>query len=242
MDRHVARMTQGLREIALAFDPASLACATDELLRANDLKDAFVYWQVTRGTPGPGRPVRARIPPPDITPTVMAYAVATPPLSAYPPVPTKSACVIPDLRWHRGHIKSVSLLGNVMAALDAEQASADDAILARGDLAGEGTSANLIAVIPRESGGDEVVTPSMSSVSILGGVTRDLLLEADTTIVERALRVDELRAAREIMLCGTLTMITAITRLDAAPVGDGTPGPQARRLLDLLLRRIREGA
>lgn len=241
LDRHVKRMSDGLREIALAFDPASLVRPTQDLLRANNLKDAFIYWQVTRGTPGAGRPVRARIPPPDITPTVMMYCVPTPGLGSYPPVPTKIACVIPDLRWHRGHVKSISLLGNVLAALDAEQAGCDDAILARGDLAGEGTSANLIAVVPRAGGGDEVVTPSMSSVSILGGVTRDLLLESDASILERPLHVEELRNAREIMLCGTLTMITSITRLDGVPVGDGVPGPHALRLLNLLLSSIRAG-
>ena len=55
---HVARMRRGMEEMRLdvspyAFDPSTLSYLTAELLEANGLRDAAVYWQVTRGVPGP---------------------------------------------------------------------------------------------------------------------------------------------------------------------------------------------
>lgn len=254
LDLHVKRLDDGLREIALPWDAAALAPLTRDLLAANNLRDAFIYWQITRGTPGPGQPVRSRIAPPDLAPTVFGYAVPAPPLSAYPPVPTKSAVTVLDTRWHRGHIKSISLIGNVLGNMDAHERGADDAIFVRDDLDGgqvaEGTSANLIAVLPRPDGATELVTPPLSTISILKGVTRDLLLTSPPhplapsapRLIERPLFAHELRTASEILLCGTLTMITSITALNGKPVGTGRPGPMAHALLARLINIIKSGS
>ena len=136
-------------------------------------------------------------------------------------------------------------MGSVLAAYDAQDAGADDAILIREDGQGtawvaEATSANVVVV----TAGGEVVTPPLEQVPILAGVTRDLVLDgrAEAAGVEvRPLRASELAEAREIMLLGTLTMVTAITRLDGRPVGSGSPGPVALRLLEALCRRIDRG-
>ena len=56
LGRHVRRLQEGLNEIGVGFDAAAIGGATDALLSANNLDDAFVYWQITRGTP----PARGR--------------------------------------------------------------------------------------------------------------------------------------------------------------------------------------
>lgn len=238
MDLHIKRMRQGLAEIRLPWEAGNLAPLSDELLAANKLADAFLYWQVSRGVPPPGQNPRARNFNGPVKPTVFGYCFPTPPLASHTEPATKTAAIRPDHRWLRGHVKSISLLGGVVAGLEASDQGADDAILVRDGIVGEGTSSNVIAVLPT-SGGTEIVTPSLESASILAGVTRDLLLRAAPEIVQRPLRVDELTAASEVMLLGTLTMVTAITKLDGRPVGNGAAGPVARRLLATLCAAIR---
>ncbi len=238
MDRHIGRLRDGLASCRIAWDAAMLTPLSERLLEANGLGDAFLYWQVTRGTPRAGQPVRARLPAPGMQPTVFGYCLPTPRLGAYPPIPTKSAAVVEDLRWRRGLIKSTSLLGNVLATIDADEAGAEDAILVRDGLVAEATSANVLLALPRPGGGPELVTPDLDSVSILAGVTRAVLLDSDLGIVERPVSVEELHQASEIMILGTLSMVTSITRLDGRAVGDGAAGPAAGRVMERLLALI----
>lgn len=52
------RMNHGLNSCRIAWDAARMDGLTRDLLKANGLRDAFIYWQVTRGVPAPGQPVR----------------------------------------------------------------------------------------------------------------------------------------------------------------------------------------
>lgn len=235
MERHIARMRDGLREARIDWDPSPLTRMSEELIKACAMPDAFVYWQVTRGTPGPGQPVRSRVPAGRMTPTVFGYCTPQPPIEKFVNAdpPTVTCAVCEDTRWSRGHLKSISLLGNVIAAIEADEAGAQDAILVKNGLVGEGTAANLILVHGRQ-----IVTPSLESVPILAGVTRAMDLDVAPEIVSRPVKVEELASASELMLTGTTTMITSITQVDGRPVGDGKPGPVARSLLARLTRAI----
>lgn len=245
---HARRLALGLAEIRLDWDAGRLTELSEELLRANGLGDAFIYWQVSRGTPAAGQPVRTRLLSAATTPTVFGYCSATPTLAdCRRAVPTKSAITLGDDRWGRCHVKTTSLLGAILASLDAEQARADDAIFIRDGLVAESTSANLFAAIPVAGGASdpervEIVTPALESTPMLAGVTRDIILaaagRAGVPISQRPLRAEELARASEVMLCGTLTMVTAVTRLDGRVMNDGRPGPVARRLHELLIEAI----
>lgn len=235
-ERHAARMAQGLDACRVTgFDTASLPSLSRQLLDANDLDEAFIYWQVSRGAPRPDQLWRGRVPDAGLAPTVFGVAVPERPVAAYTEPPTRTAVVLPDTRWLNGHIKSTSLLGNVLTSIAADEAGAQDAILIRGDLVGEATASNVFLAL-----GDRLVTPSLDSVPILAGVTRDLILEADPSIEERPVTLDELRRAEEIMLAGTRTMVTSVISLDGRPVGAGAPGPRAHTLLRTLVDAIRD--
>lgn len=238
MQRHIDRMAAGLRECRIDWDPARMIPLTDALLEANGLPDAFIYWQVTRGAPAPGQPVRTRPPSGPERPTVFGYCAPQPPLEAYAAPPTVTAVTRPDTRWLRGHLKSTSLLGNVLAAIEAREAGAQDAILVRDGLVTEGTATNVILALPTPHG-VELATPSLDSVSILAGVTRALMLDGGPGIVARPVRAEELDAAAEIILVGSTSMVTSVVELNGRRVGAGTPGPQAHRLLHILIDVIR---
>lgn len=251
MSGHIERLASGLAAARIPWDASQLRPVCERVLAANAHSDAFIYFQATRGAPGPGEPVRARVLTGAVKPTIFAYASPTPPLSAYARPPEKAAITTPDTRWLRGHVKSISLMGGVLAAIEASEAHADDAILIRtmtgGEkLAAEGTSANLFAVVDRPGAHPEIITPPLDGAPILAGITRDILLRGAASrgidISVRNLHEHELLAAREIMLCGTLTMVTSITRLNGRAVGDGAPGPHATRLLRVLIEQIQGGA
>lgn len=254
MNRHQRRMSRGLREAGIGFDPATLASATDALLDANGLADAFVYWQVTRGTPDlESGPVRSRIPPAGMQPTIFGYCTELPAFESLDAPATKRAATHLDARWELGHIKSVSLLANIMAALDVARLGADEAILIRGEaetaLVTEGTYTNVLIATERREAGRlpppfdrfDVTTPSLASAPLLAGVTREIVLDLERNIREHAVESRDLLGASEVILLGTTTMITSVTHLDGRTVGQGRPGPVARHLFDTLMNAIRSG-
>lgn len=238
LDLHIRRMRYALSEARIDWDPQQLEDLSDSLIEANNLPDSFVYWQVTRGTPLPGQPVRTRTPAGLMKPTIFGYCTQQPPIEHFSAPPTVTAAVRPDTRWTRGHLKSTSLLGNVIAAMEGQENGAQDVILVRNGLVGEGSATNVILSVPGRGGRSELITPSLDSISILGGITRALLLEAVPEIVARPVRVEELFRANEIMLVGSTSMVTSVIQLDGRPVGEGAPGPQSRRLLAELVRVI----
>lgn len=249
---HIHRMQRGLDEAGIVWDAASIGPATTDLLEANGFgadsgREAFVYWQVTRGTPPEGEPVRSRVPPRASTmrPTVFGYCSPQPPLESITEPPTKRAALVRDIRWERGHLKSISLMGNIMLALRADAAGSDEAVMIRSrngiDLVTEGLATNVVIALPNSAGGPELATPSLDGVPILAGVTRAILLAAAPDIRERNIAADELTRASEIMLVGTTTLVTAVTHLDGRAIGGGTAGPAAKRLFRLLVDTIRHG-
>ncbi|MBX9736446.1 MAG: aminotransferase class IV [Phycisphaerales bacterium] len=268
---HVARLQAGLDEAGIELDASRLLTSTDRVLDANGVSDAFVYWQVTRGTPPLHHgPVRSRIAVSGYRPTTMVYAQPLPPLAFDGPA-SEPACkrvsLQPDDRWSRGHVKSISLLGNVLGALagvrDQGEDGAAETLLFRpgpdGGLLSEGTYTNVLIALNRPgvtSSGDplddvELVTPSLSSVPILNGVTREVLLRIEPRIVERAVTVGELRRASEVVLLGTTTMVTRVVAISGRAVGVGGGGKSggvegdgrvARALQGRLLRALTDAA
>lgn len=229
-DRHVNRMAAGLAEGRVHWDPRELPGICLELCRQNGLPNAFMYVQVTRGTPPPGEPVRARTMKAQGEPTIFAFATPQPPMSHYRHPPTTTLALVQDRRWDRGHLKSISLLGNVLAAYEAQAHGAQEVAMHRDGLLTEACASNIIIAVE-----GQLVTPSLDSASILEGATRARCLALDPAIVERPVGVEELLRADEVMLVGTTSIVTSALEIDGKPVGDGTPGPQAQRLLDLVM-------
>jgi D-alanine transaminase len=236
---HAQRLREGLAEARITgFNPDTISALTDELLRANSLVEAFIYWQITRGTPpGDAGPQRPRITKSPLTPTVVGFATPVTPVSECLLPEPKRVALRPDTRWTRGRLKSISLLGGVLAAIEADECGADDAIMHTNGVITEATATNVVL-----SSKGRYVTPSLDSAPMLAGVTRQLLIDADPRIIQKPVTMEELRAADEIMLVGTKTMVAAVTHLHHGagfqPVGPARPGPAAMHLLSILRQAI----
>lgn len=233
---HLERLERSARELELQL-PKSL----DELGRLmteaparRGLDEATVYIQVTRGY----APRVHHFPAP-ITPTLVIYASPARPQPEETFLQGAAAVVLPDERWLRCDIKSVNLLANALAKECAKRAGALEAVLHREGVGiTEGSSSNVFAV----AGGKLVTAPA--SRYILRGVTRDIVLElareAKIAVEERFLSKEELLAADEVFITSTTLEVMPVTRIDGSPVGDGRPGPVARRLAQAYKERVDE--
>ena len=140
---------------------------------------------------------------------------------------------LPDLRWGRCDIKSISLLANVMARQQAAAAGCREAwLIDRDGKVTEGSASN--AYIVDQDG--QLVTHPLSE-RILGGITRSVILElarADgIPVVERPFSLAEAQAAREAALSSTSSLLLPVTAIDERTVGNGHPGTVMRRLMAL---------
>jgi D-alanine transaminase len=230
LERHLDRLQRSLAalEIAAPMSRAALTSVLSETLRRNRLRDALLYVQVTRGTAP-----RNHVYPKQARPSLVVTARKPAFPSARERAEGVGVITLPDLRWGRCDIKSISLLPNVMARQRAAAAGCREAWLV--DQAGcvtEGSASNAYIV---DQGGRLVTHPL--SERILGGITRAVVLElarADgIPVVERPFSVAEAQAAREAALSSTSSMLLPVTAIDERTVGNGHPGTVVRRLLEL---------
>ena len=140
---------------------------------------------------------------------------------------------LPDQRWKRCDIKSVSLLANILARQQAVGRGCREVWLYDGTgIVTEGRSSN--AYIVNATG--QLVTHPLGP-QILGGVTRSVVLELareeGIEVVERPFTVAEARTAREAFLTSTSSLVLPVTAIDGRPVANGMPGLVATRLLEL---------
>ena len=232
---HLRRLERSLRELRIAEPMAEGALKTvmREVIRRNRVRDGIIYLQMTRGA----APRDHAFPKNPITQVVMTARRAKPP-SAETVAAGVRVITIPDQRWARCDIKSVSLLPNILGKQQAREAGAYEAWQVDHDgNVTEGTSTN--AWIVTEAG--EVVT-RQAGEAILNGITRLALIavieEHGFRFVERPFGVAEAKRAREAFLTSTTAFVLPVVRIDDAVVGDGKPGPLTRKLREFYMRHV----
>jgi len=233
---HLERLAASLAGFAIAW-PEGLEGEIAALLAAAGSYDGSLYVQVTRGA----EPVRRHRPASGATPTRFLLPAAC----DFPADPAAAgglaAISRPDWRWRRCDLKTTALAGAVLGGLDAAREGADEVLFAgpEGELR-EGGRTNLFA-----RRGDRLETHPLGP-RILPGVTRALVLELAAGLglpaVERAPRLAERDEWQELFVCGTLTGVRGVTRLDGAAVAGGAVGEWTRRLAAALAARERDEA
>ena len=241
-DDHLARLERSLGklEIEADLDPEAWLARIRRIVEAHPSGDQLVYLQVTRGVAP-----RSHLMPTGLEPTVF---VTTSERSQ--PTPAQRvqglACVTArDFRWERGDIKSISLLGNVLARKISADQGADETILLRDDGSGgpwltEGASSNVWIVH------EGALLGPAPDEHVLAGVRIELLRELceETGIAFNLRPVSEadVRAADEVLLSSASKEVIAVTRLDGEQVGHGAlrgrPGPVYARLHEAYQRAI----
>ena len=228
-DEHMARLSRNLAKLRIA-NPHGHAewlelCRT--LIAAQASDDQLVYIQVTRGVA-----LRDHVMPADITPTVFMMVNAM-----KPPTPEQRhhgvACVTArDFRWERGDIKSISLLGNVLARQISADHGALETVMFRDGFLTEAAASNVWVVH------EGALLGPPKGEHVLEGIRyellRELCEEEGIAYNLRPIPEAEVFSADELLLSSATKEVLPITQLDNQPVGHGAlrgkPGPVCARL------------
>ncbi|MGN6516993.1 MAG: D-amino-acid transaminase [Rhizomicrobium sp.] len=231
-EHHLDRLARSVGEIGMAMPMGreALKLVLREMARRNHVRDGLIYMQVTRGAYRRDHAV----PKAGGRPTFIMTARSIDP-HANEKRREQGVAVVscPDLRWARCDIKSTALLPNILAKTEARNAGAFEAwLIDRDGFVTEGSSTT--AWIVDKAG--NIVTRDLSN-AILPGVTRreimDAAAEAQIAIVERKFTLAEALEGKEAFMSAATLGATAIVSIDGRKIGDGKPGPVARRLQEL---------
>ncbi|CAB3830677.1 D-amino acid aminotransferase [Achromobacter animicus] len=226
MAEHLDRLDRSLAALRIAppIDRSGWIDLIQQLLDRSNLDTCIVYLQVTRGVAKRDHP----FPMPAVTPTVFGMIAPWSPPPAAQREQGLSAISIPDERWLHCEIKSVSLLGNVLAKQQAVDAHVDEVLQFRDGYLTEGASTNIWVV----SGGKLLAPPKNNLIleGIRYGLMGELAAEAGIPFESRRISQEEVEQADELMLSSATKEVLAIVSLDGKPVGTGNPGPVFEQL------------
>lgn len=223
-DEHMARLNRSLSKVRIVnpYSSAQWLEHCRKLVSAHPDDDQAVYLQITRGVAP-----RNHVMPVDVSPTVFMMSN---PLN--PPTEAQRhqgvACVTArDFRWERGDIKSISLLGNVLARQISADRDASETILLRDGYLTEGATCNVWVVH------EGAVLGPPPSEHVLEGIRyeliRELCEEQGIAYNLRPIPEADLLSADEVLLSSASKEVLPVTHLDGGGVGHGTlrgkPGP-----------------
>jgi D-alanine transaminase len=224
---HLDRLDRSLQELRIAWpcERRVMQLIMRRLIDRNGVRDGLIYLQVTRGVaPRDFRfPIAAR---PTLVMTTRRAVLGG---NAKAGV---RVITIPDIRWQRCDLKTVGLLAQVLGKQQASESGAFEAWQVDEDgFVTEGTSSNAWILTA-----DGVLVTRPASHDILNGITRQSVLGIAAAeglrFEERPFDLEEAYAAREAFMSSATSFVTPVVRIDERVVGDGTPGPLARRMLE----------
>ena len=233
---HATRLANGLAGLRISdvgAESATLKSVCERLVRDNGMTDgeATVYIQVSRGA----APRTHHFPPAGTPTTVYASASVFKPNFAMRDNGAKGI-TMPDIRWARCDLKTVNLLGPVLARQAAQEAGAYEALLHRDGMVTEGAATNAFMVV------DGVLRTYPLSHYILPGITRamivEIIRELGIRFEERPVSLTDLHRAEEIFVCGTTTDVQPLVELDGKKVGAGVPGAVTVRIKEAFAKKL----
>jgi D-alanine transaminase len=223
-DEHMARLGRSLAELQIE-NPLTLDewRAIAMRLVAPDEATQAVYFQVTRGVAP-----RDHAMPQGLRPTVFVMANPMKPVSDAVRAAGVACVSAADFRWQKGHIKSTSLLGAVLARQISVEAGATETIMFRDDWLSEASSSNVWIVKDGRVSGppkDELVL-----TGIRYGLLERLCADQGIPFELRRIARDEVFGADELLLSSASKELLPVTTLDGRAIGNGRPGPIYERL------------
>ncbi len=227
---HLQRLQRSLDgiEIRNPLSEAEWSEVFDRLIDSNcQATDAVLYLQVNRGVMAKRNHSYDR----GMSPTVLVMCWEHDYANQDTNTKGVRAVTLEDTRWSNCYIKSVNLLPNVMLRQQAVDEGAAESLLIRDGNAIEGAASNLFIVK------DDLVRTPPKSRYMLGGITRDLVIElcAEHRIIvqEKDISEDRLHDADEIWITSSTQEIVPVTTLNQHKVGKGVPGPRWLQVIEL---------
>ncbi len=237
-ESHMARYRRSLNELQIPapLSEGEVLAAFRKLVELNSIDEGLVYMEITRGAAD-----REFVWQDGLKPTVFMFTQHKPDDENHKVkigVKLKSA---DDIRWARRDIKSVNLLGQVLAKKVAHDAGAYEALLIDADgFVTECGSTSFFVVKDRE-----IHTRPLNN-NILSGITRKSLFtlceQHDIKLVERKFTLEEALNADEAMVSGASSYVLPVAEIDGKTIGSGKPGAWFQRLYDIYVDYARTTA
>jgi len=229
------RLARSLSELEIEWPCSSddVIAMMNALITRNAIVEGMVYLQITRGIAD-----RDFAFPAGITSSIVAFAsvlnlINNPAAESGIPVITT-----PDLRWKRRDIKSVNLLGQVLAKQDAYARGGKEGWMIEDGVITEGVSSSAYIVKDKT-----IITRPLSN-EILPGIRRRTLLELcaaeSIKLEQRLFTLDEALGADEAFISSATTIVLPVVSIDGQKISSGEPGPITRKLRALYVARLND--
>lgn len=231
---HFARFEQSAKKIELAmpYDVATFKKLTDELISKNNIENGMIYIQMTRGV-APRNHLYERNMQSVVTGFAKSVSLENIAESQGSGI---STYLTEDIRWLRCDIKSLNLLGNVMAKRKAADFDCQEAIQHRDGTVTEGSSSNVFIVK------DGTLKTHPSTNLILNGITRQIVIKLakqnGISVLEEAFSVDDLLNADEVFITSTTMEVTPVIKLVGSESQIYDIGPVTLKLQDDFKKQI----
>ncbi len=241
-DEHLARLNRSLAKLRIAnphsreewLERCRTLLAALAAKGANDGEgDQLIYIQITRGVA-----LRDHVMPADVAPTVFMMCSLMKPATQEQRHAGVACITARDFRWERGDIKSISLLGNVLARQMSADKGATETIMFRNGFLTEAAASNVWVVH------EGALLGPPKSEHVLEGIRyeliRELCEEVGIAYNLRPIAEADVLSADELLLSSATKEILPVTSLDGEPVGHGAlrgkPGPVYGRLFEAYQR------
>ena len=234
-EEHMARLGRNLAKVRIANPHTAVRWLElcRELVAAQPDHDLALYLQVTRGVAP-----RHHVMPVDVAPTVFMMSNPLVQPSAEERHRGVACITARDFRWERGDLKSISLLGNVLARQMSADHGAAETILLREGFLTEASASNVWVVH------EGALLGPPKSEHVLEGIRyeliRELCEEEGIAFNLRPIAEADLLSADEVMLSSAAKEVLPVTSIDGQPVGHGAlrgkPGPVYARLYEAYQR------
>jgi D-alanine transaminase len=222
---HLQRFANSLAGIGITgVDVDVIRGRVQDVFSQAGIANAKIYFHITRGAG-----LRNHVCDADLEPNFLLTVTELPDDTE---AKTKGIAVSthPDWRWKRCDIKSLNLLPNVLARLDAARKGCEEAIFVdEAGLITEGAASALFAVLQ-----DALHTAPLTA-NILPSITRKFVIEAaektDLKVVEESLTPHQATAADELFIAVTTKDIVPVVKFDDKTIANGKPGRYTKMLM-----------
>ena len=231
------RFKRSLKEIALNFPykDSEFESILNELIAKNALKEGGVYMQITRGIASRDFAFTK-----GLQPTIMAFVYAANIQNNELASKGISVVSVPDIRWKRRDIKSISLLAQCYAKEMAVNAGADEGFMVENGKVTEATSASAFIIK------DKTLITKPFSNEILPGIRRQNILkfarELNLSVAERAFSMNEVYEADEVFISAASLPILGVIKADGKMIANGKIGKFTQLLRQRYLQKMRNEA
>ena len=233
---HLNRLFVSLKkmDMKINLNKNQIESITKKVKKINQLEMGIVYIQITRGDQNPREHKYSN----NLKPNIVIYSIIKnfEYLNKLAKKGVKTS-LYPDVRWQRSDIKSISLLGNVLAANHAKKNKSHEAVLFDNrNMITEGNSSS-IWIIKK----NKCITHPLN-FRILKGCTRhkliSILKKNKFKFEEKKFSITSLLNADEAFMTSATNFIMPIVKVDKYTISNGKPGLNTLKFRNLFINAI----